>query len=95
MHTRHIAKAATAVKETQVRDFCAGGGVTANPQLRAAYKEKFDKMGVRVTVPPMGVCTDNAAMIGLVGLRKFKNGDFIGLDMDANPNLALTSKTED
>ena len=89
-----VAKAATAVKETGVSDFCAGGGVTANPTLRAAYKKKFDPWGVRVTVPPMGVCTDNAAMIALVALRKYKANEFAELDMDANPNLALTCKDE-
>ena len=48
-----VAKAAEAVSKTGVRDFCVGGGVAANPQLREAYKRKFGRMHVRVTVPPL------------------------------------------
>ncbi len=64
-----VAKAAEAVERTGVSDFCVGGGVAANPQLREAYKRKFGRMGVRVTVPPLTACTDNAAMIALVAKR--------------------------
>ncbi len=87
-----VAKAKTAVLETQTHDFCAGGGVTANPSLRKAYHDTFEPIGVRVTVPPMGVCTDNAAMIALVALRHFKEGRRSDLSMDANPNLQLERK---
>ena len=89
-----VAKAKTAVLETGTHDFCAGGGVTANPSLRRAYRETFEPMGVRVTVPPMGVCTDNAAMIALVALRHFQQGRRGELSMDANPNLQLEKKSD-
>lgn len=84
-----VAKAATAVEEFGVSDFCVGGGVAANPALRAAYLEEFGKRGVRVTVPPMSVCGDNAAMIGLAAVRAFQAGAFADLKLDANPNAAL------
>ena len=84
-----VAKAATAVKETGVRDFCVGGGVAANPALRAAYKERFGKMGVRVTVPPMVVCGDNGAMIALAALRNLRAGVTAPLTLDAAPNAKL------
>ncbi len=90
-----VAKAKTAVLQTQTHDFCAGGGVTANPSLRKAYYETFEPIGVRVTVPPMGVCTDNAAMIALVALRHFNEGRFADVSMDANPNLKLDRIEED
>ena len=47
-------------------------------------------MGVRVTVPPLSACTDNAAMIALVALRKWRERDFVPLTIDADPNLQLT-----
>lgn len=84
-----VAKAATAVEETGVADFCVGGGVAANPALRAAYKERFDKMGVRVTVPPMVVCGDNGAMIALAALRNLRAGVTAPLTLDAAPNAKL------
>lgn len=84
-----VAKAAEAVSKTGARDFCVGGGVAANPQLREAYKRKFGRMRVRVTVPPLTACTDNAAMIALVAKRKFDLGEFSDPSMDATPNMSL------
>ena len=84
-----VAKAAEAVSKTGARDFCVGGGVAANPQLREAYKRKFGRMHVRVTVPPLTACTDNAAMIALVAKRKFDLGEFSDPSMDATPNMSL------
>lgn len=84
-----VAKAKEALKQTGAKDFCVGGGVAANPQLRSAYQKTFSGMGVRVTVPPLSACTDNAAMIALVAKRKYDAGDFAELDMDADPNMGL------
>ena len=84
-----VAKAATAVEECGVRDFCVGGGVAANPALRGAYQERFAKMGVRVTVPPMSVCGDNAAMIAVASLRNLRAGVTAPLTLDAAPNAKL------
>lgn len=84
-----VAKAKTAVEETGVSDICIGGGVAANPELRAAYQKTFGKMGVRVTVPPMRACGDNAAMIGIPALRSYLAGNFAELKLDAAPNAPL------
>ncbi len=84
-----VAKAVTAVEETGVKDFCVGGGVAANPSLRAAYREALEKRGVRVTVPPMRACGDNAAMIGIAALRSYRANDFAPLTLDADPNAPL------
>ncbi len=84
-----VAKAVTAVRETGVSDFCVGGGVAANPALRAAYRERLGAMGVRVTVPPMAVCGDNAAMIALAALRNLRAGVTAPLTLDASPNARL------
>ncbi|WP_239471612.1 tRNA (adenosine(37)-N6)-threonylcarbamoyltransferase complex transferase subunit TsaD, partial [Olsenella profusa] len=84
-----VAKAVRAVEETGVSDFCVGGGVAANPGLRAAYRAAFEKIGVRVTVPPMRACGDNAAMIGIAALRSYNAGSFSPLTLDADPNAAL------
>ncbi len=84
-----VAKAKTAVEQTGVSDICIGGGVAANPALRAAYEKTFGKMGVRVTVPPMRACGDNAAMIGIPALRSYLAGNFAPLTLDAAPNAPL------
>ncbi len=84
-----VAKAKTAVEQTGVSDICIGGGVAANPALRAAYEKTFAKMGVRVTVPPMRACGDNAAMIGIPALRSYLAGNTVPLTLDAAPNAPL------
>ncbi|MBM7000743.1 tRNA (adenosine(37)-N6)-threonylcarbamoyltransferase complex transferase subunit TsaD [bacterium] len=84
-----VKKALRAVRELGVRDFCAGGGVTANPALRAAFERAFRRAGVRVTLPPKGTSTDNAAMIALVAKGAYERGDFSPLTADADPNLEL------
>ena len=86
-----VAKAITAVEETGVTDFCLGGGVAANPQLRAAYARRLGRRGVRVTVPPLAVCGDNGAMIALVALRNWQSGVTVPLTQDADPNARLGS----
>ena len=84
-----VSKAIAAVDETGVSDFCVGGGVAANPELRAEYRRKFGRRGVRVTVPPMVVCGDNGAMIAVAALRNYRAGQFADLSLDANPNAKL------
>ena len=84
-----VKKALDAVRACNVRDFCAGGGVTANPELRDAYRTAFGRRKVRVTLPPLSACTDNAAMIALVAKGKFERGELSPLTADADPNMEL------
>lgn len=84
-----VAKAKTALRETGAKEFCLGGGVAANPELRHAYEEMCDEMGVRLTMPPLSACTDNAAMIALVALDRYKAGKFFGLDCDVAAHASL------
>lgn len=52
------------------------GGVSANSRLRAAAESWSAGKKLVLAVPPLRYCTDNAAMIGGVGLRKLREGDF-------------------
>ena len=72
-----------------------GGGVAANPKLREAYRMAFERMGVRVTVPPFSVCGDNGAMIAIAALRSYYAGLFADLSLDATPNAKLGTWTCD
>ena len=90
-----VSKAVHAVEETGVEDFCVGGGVAANPKLREAYRMAFERMGVRVTVPPFSVCGDNGAMIAIAALRSYYAGLFADLSLDAAPNAKLGTWTCD
>ena len=84
-----VAKARTALRQTGAKEFCLGGGVAANPELRHAYEAMCHQLGVRLTMPPLSACTDNAAMIALVALDRYKQGKFFGLDCDVKAHVPL------
>ena len=78
-----VAKARAALEETGAPTFCLGGGVAANPALRAAYEQMCAEMGVRLVMPPLSACGDNAGMIAEVALDRYRAGKFASLDADA------------
>ena len=84
-----VKKAEMALRQTGARTFCLGGGVAANPMLRAAYETLCDKLKVRLVMPPLKACGDNAGMIALVALDRFVQGKFHGLDADAQAHADL------
>jgi len=66
------------------------GGVSANSQLRADAEIRGEKIQRPVFVPPLSLSTDNAAMIGAAGLRRYRAGLTAGLEFNAEASLALT-----
>lgn len=62
-----LEKLRAAILQTGARAVGIAGGVSANRHLRRAFLALCDEMGVQGTLPPLAYCTDNAAMIGLVG----------------------------
>lgn len=70
-----------ASEETGIREIALAGGVAANSGLRTALGETGSRYGWNTYIPPLEYCTDNAAMIGIVGYYKFLNGDFVGQDI--------------
>jgi len=87
-----VAKAVRAVEETGATAFCLAGGVAANPALRAALAEAIEPLGVHVSVPPLYLCTDNAAMIAAAAHYRYLRGNRLGLD--AEPVAGLRLDTE-
>ena len=84
-----VSKAKKALEQTGARTFCLGGGVAANPVLRAAYEELCARMGVKLVMPPLFSCGDNAGMIALVAHDRFKQGKFFDLSADAQAHVNL------
>lgn len=84
-----VAKATMALEQTGAPTFCLGGGVAANPELRSAYEKLCADRGVRLVMPPLHSCGDNAGMIALVALDRYRAGKFFGLDADAYAHADL------
>lgn len=88
-----VAKSVRAVAEHRVRTFCLAGGVAANPALRAALTAALEPLGVHVSVPPLTLCTDNAAMVAAAAHYRLWRGEVLDLDAEAVPNLRLDDWT--
>ncbi len=65
------------------------GGVAANRELRARFTAEAARRGVAVAFPTLALSTDNAAMIAAAAWPRFVAGEFAGLDLSADPSLAL------
>lgn len=84
-----VAKTIRAAEETGARSIVMGGGVAANGELRSRLTGEAEARGIPLIVPRPALCTDNGAMIGAAGARRFAAGDRSGLDLDARPSLPL------
>ena len=84
-------KALRAAKEFGVKQVIAAGGVAANKGLRASLEETFQREGIPFFVPPIALCTDNAAMIAAAGSSMYTEGVRSTLVMNGNPGMELDS----
>jgi N6-L-threonylcarbamoyladenine synthase len=72
--------------------FVVGGGVAANGAIRAALADLAGEEGFGFAVPPVKLCTDNAAMIAWAGIENAALGRFDPLDAPARARWPLASK---
>jgi len=82
-------KTLRAARVVGARAIVLGGGVASNAALRERLAAGAADLGVELVVPRPGLCTDNGAMIGAAGARRFAAGVRAGLDLDARPSLPL------
>ena len=76
-------KSVAACQQRGIPRLVLAGGVAANAGLRARAQELAQSGGVRVFVPPIASCTDNAAMIAYAGHLRLARGERDGLDVAA------------
>lgn len=83
-------KTLRAAREFQVKQVLVAGGVAANKGLRAELELVFAKMpDIELVIPPLHLCTDNAAMIAAAGSVLFELGKRGKMDMNAYPGLDI------
>ncbi len=63
--TQLVEKTVRCAEAEGLRRVAVAGGVAANGGLREALRERCEQRGLRLYLPPLSLCTDNAAMIGL------------------------------
>ncbi len=80
-----VMKSKQALRKTGLSRLAVGGGVSANKRLRSALQAMCEKEGAELFIPPLALCTDNAAMAALA-VEKWKLSEFAPADLDAEPN---------
>ncbi|MCM4164245.1 MULTISPECIES: tRNA (adenosine(37)-N6)-threonylcarbamoyltransferase complex transferase subunit TsaD [unclassified Arenibacter] len=78
-----------AVKQTGITQIAIGGGVSANSGIRLALKKAEEKWGWNTYIPKFEYCTDNAAMIGIVGYLKYRELDFVDQSITAKARYVI------
>lgn len=86
-----VTKTKKAQEQYGVKQILLAGGVAANKGLRARLQQIFETSDVDLVIPPLSLCTDNAAMIGAAASIEYQKGTRASLTLNANPGLMLES----
>jgi N6-L-threonylcarbamoyladenine synthase len=84
-----VKKTMRAAEEKAVKAVSVTGGVSANSRLRAAFTAACREKGLALFLPPLSLCTDNAAMVAAAGYAHLQRGEFSDLRLDVFPNAPL------
>lgn len=84
-----VTKAFAALARSGLSALAVVGGVSANSRLRALLIERAEREGIRLSLPPMAYCTDNAAMIASAGRQSLIAGYRPRPNLDISPTVAL------
>jgi N6-L-threonylcarbamoyladenine synthase len=82
-----VQKSFDAVRSSGARALAVVGGVSANSRLRALLQQRAASEDLRLSLPPLAYCTDNAAMIAAAGRQALRAGLRASLDIDAHASL--------
>lgn len=81
-----MAKLDLATNKTKIKRVVITGGVSANSRLRQRAEEWAKAKNLTLHIPPIKYCTDNAAMIGYVGIRRMNKGETHKMDLAPSPS---------
>ena len=79
-------------KNNKGNQFIIAGGVASNNKIREVLKKVSCDYEMHAIFPNKEFCTDNAAMIAIAGLEKFKKGNFDNLNFSVKPRWPLDPK---
>src|SRR5262249_11227714 len=83
-----VEKSRQALRHMGLKRLAVGGGVAANRSLRSALERLTAEEGAELFVPPLKLCTDNAAMAALA-VEKWRLQQWAPLDLDALPSYSI------
>lgn len=77
------------IEKYNVKQVILAGGVSANSYLRSEMSKTIEEMGIKINIPPMWCCTDNASMIAKVAEHLYEKKIFAPLDLGVDPNWRI------
>ncbi|MGL6145181.1 MAG: tRNA (adenosine(37)-N6)-threonylcarbamoyltransferase complex transferase subunit TsaD [Macrococcoides caseolyticum] len=78
-----------ALEDYDIKQLLICGGVAANRGIRARMEMMCDSNDVKLLIPPLNLCTDNAAMIGAAAYYQYIAGKFGTMDLNGRSNIDL------
>ncbi|MHB8843847.1 MAG: tRNA (adenosine(37)-N6)-threonylcarbamoyltransferase complex transferase subunit TsaD [Nitrospirota bacterium] len=84
-----VEKTVKAAREQGVDRIVVAGGVAANSSLRKEMQQACEQAGMKLYLPGMGLCADNAAMVALAGYLHYRRGDRSELDLNPKASMSL------
>jgi len=87
-----VEKTIRAARTFQLPNIAIAGGVSANKYLRLRLTRRASEYNMRVYMPPIEYCTDNAAMIARIGLERLRRKDQSTTRLNAYPSLTLNEE---
>ena len=85
-----VPRTMAAVRELGYDKLAVAGGVAANSRIRGDFQAACDAAGIRLFVPPLKLCGDNAAMIGCQAYYEYLRGAHAGSELNAWANMEIS-----
>ena len=84
-----VTKTLRAAKKYKCKNIALAGGAAANSRLRKEMEERGKGEGIEIMIPPIALCTDNAAMVGARAYYLLKEGKTSNFELPAVASLRL------
>lgn len=78
-----VPRVVQAMKQTGYKSLAVAGGVAANSRIRRDMTAAAEQLGVKLYMPPLSLCGDNAAMIGAQGYYEYLSGNIADMSLNA------------
>ncbi len=88
-----LPRAMAALEQTGYRTLAVAGGVAANSRIRTDFTAACKQRGVRLCIPPLSLCGDNAAMIGAQGYYEYLSGNLADQSLNAYATKSMEGET--
>lgn len=88
-----IPRVVTALQETGYERLAVAGGVAANSKIRADLLKAAEDLNVKVFMPPLSLCGDNAAMIGSQAYYEYLAGNIADMSLNAYATKSIIGET--